>query len=786
MVEASRAIAKGENTGHIQIDSQDELGKLAQETLRTAENIKIARNLLQKIGQGDYELNGLAGQVDLSGEGIFASLVNLQNQLRQIAEADEKRNWVSQGLAEFGKVLRADETDIHKLAQRVLNRLANYIEAHHGGLFVLNDAHPEQIYLELVATYGYDSAQYESFKALVQDDFAEGLIGQVYLEKEPIYFKNVKADYFEVSSALGQSKARSILVVPLLLNDKVEGVIELAALKPFAEPALELVNRLSENIASAILSIKVGENTRRLLQASQELTHKLQTQEKELRQNYEELKTTQEEVGRQNQLIAQQKTEIEKALAEQTEKSEMLEAQEEMMRQNMEELVATQERMLITQAELDGQLNAINQSQISKAEYDMEGNFVSFNESFCVLLGYTLAEMQKLNHRAFTDRSYALTQAYEDFWNQLRQGLSQSGEFKIFNKMAQPVWVNAIYSPVFDEKGLPHKVIQLAFDISESKKLLRETQTQAQTLRYQEAELRQNMEELKLTQAELNRQSEAMIQLKEEEARNARLRAREIENKNQLITSSIQYAQNIQSAILPPDSVLEAHFQEHFVVYLPKDIVSGDFYWFSHLQEKTFIAAVDCTGHGVPGAFMSIIGNTLLNEIVNVQHIYDPGKILENLHLGVRTKLRQAESSNQDGMDIALCVLERSPNDPKKVRVLYAGAKRPLYYYHQQELHEVKGDRKSIGGWQQEVYRTFATQELFLPQGDYLYLSTDGLADNPNARRKKFGVKKFRDIILKHIHQPLSEQGAIFEKAIREHQLGAEQRDDITLLGLRI
>ncbi|NJO00716.1 MAG: SpoIIE family protein phosphatase [Bacteroidia bacterium] len=626
-------------------------------------------------------------------------------------------------------------------------------------------------------------SQFLEKKLIIQEDFGEGLIGQSFLENETIHISQVPDQYVNIVSGLGNAKPRSILIVPLELNNRIEGIIEIASLREFEQHEVEFVEKLAENIASAILTIKVNEHTKKLLRESQELAEKLRAQEEEIRQNYEELQATQEIVEKKNRLIEQQKHEIEKALKEQTEKSEMLEAQEEEMRQNMEELVTTQEQMIITQAELDGQLNAINNSRIGKVEYSLDGKIINANSSFCQLLRYNLESLQGKDHIILAKSNWAEAQEYEAFWSKLRHGEAQAGEYRLRNRDGEDVWVNAVYSPVVDQNTQAYKIIQLAFDITEAKQLLKETQNQAHILQVQEEELRQNMEELKVTQEELNRKSQAIIELKEEEAKKARLKAREIESKNQLITASIQYAQNIQRAILPSEERIKQYVQDLFVVYLPKDIVSGDFYWFSHIDGKTFIAAVDCTGHGVPGAFMSIIGNTLLNEIVNVQKIFDPNIILEMLHQGVRTKLRQDESSNYDGMDLVMCRLEY---DLPQVKICFSGAKRPLYYLRQQGMDELRGDRKSIGGWQKEVHRTFEQQEIVLSQGDYLYLTTDGLVDNPNGRRKKFGVKRFKQIVCDNVSLPLNQVKLALLDALIDHQQGAEQRDDITVLGIKL
>ncbi|MFO7843485.1 MAG: SpoIIE family protein phosphatase [Bacteroidales bacterium] len=254
---------------------------------------------------------------------------------------------------------------------------------------------------------------------------------------------------------------------------------------------------------------------------------------------------------------------------------------------------------------------------------------------------------------------------------------------------------------------------------------------------------------------------------------------------NKKINSSIQYAQNIQRAILPVKKEFEKFF-EHFIIYRPKDIVSGDFYWFAEINSTTYIAVVDCTGHGVPGAFMSMIGNRLFNEIVLVNKIYDPAKILTILNVKTIEALRQDASENNDGMDVCLVAIEHKN---KQKKVIFSGAKRPLLIYKNKtnELTEIKGDRHSIGGFKKnEQTKQFTSHEIETELDDILYLSSDGLIDQNNEERKRFGSKKLKQIITNNISQPLTKQKETFEKELDNFQGNAEQRDDITLIGLKI
>ncbi len=252
---------------------------------------------------------------------------------------------------------------------------------------------------------------------------------------------------------------------------------------------------------------------------------------------------------------------------------------------------------------------------------------------------------------------------------------------------------------------------------------------------------------------------------------------------NKKINASIQYAQNIQRAILPVKNQIENVF-ESFIIYKPKDIVSGDFYWFAQIQDKAFLAAVDCTGHGVPGAFMSMIGNSLLNEIVLEKKITEPAKILSLLNEKIIESLRQDETENNDGMDVCLIAI-----DLKTKQITFSGAKRPLFIYKNaiSQFEEIKGDRLSIGGKKHTHEKEEFNNHIVETQsGDIFYLSSDGLTDQNNAERKRFGSNRLKEIILNNISEPMIKQKELIEKELNDFQQDEEQRDDITLIGIKI
>lgn len=260
-----------------------------------------------------------------------------------------------------------------------------------------------------------------------------------------------------------------------------------------------------------------------------------------------------------------------------------------------------------------------------------------------------------------------------------------------------------------------------------------------------------------------------------------------IEQKNEHILSSIRYGERIQNAILPLTEKIRSSLPEHFIFYKPRDIVSGDFYWFNKTNGKTVLAVVDCTGHGVPGAFMSMLGNAFLNDIIVEQKILNPALILKHLHKEVRFALKQEQETInlRDGMDVCLCVLEKNSHNYK---LEFAGAKRPLYINKkgETELIEIKGDRISIGGRQREEERTFTDHEFEIKSGDNLYLATDGFADQQNPRNRRYGSGRLKSLLHKISDLEIGKQQQVLVQELAKHQGKEEQRDDITVVGVKL
>lgn len=259
---------------------------------------------------------------------------------------------------------------------------------------------------------------------------------------------------------------------------------------------------------------------------------------------------------------------------------------------------------------------------------------------------------------------------------------------------------------------------------------------------------------------------------------------REIANKNLNILDSILYAKGIQEAILPDTTVLDKVFKEAFIYCTPRDIVNGDFFWFAGRGNFMVMAAVDCTGHGVPGAFMTVMGNSMLNQIVLEHDIYKPSEILYELNKSVLNTLHQENfnMNKNDGMDIAICLYDTTSGE-----LVFAGAKRPIYYFKDNMFNAIKGSKYSVGGTFNRQKKCFEDHTIQLNPNDTFYLFSDGITDQFGEKmNKKFMNKRWKELLMSV--QPLSmdAQRKAIEKTMEEWRGGFEQTDDMLVIGVRV
>ena len=300
-------------------------------------------------------------------------------------------------------------------------------------------------------------------------------------------------------------------------------------------------------------------------------------------------------------------------------------------------------------------------------------------------------------------------------------------------------------------------------------------------VRWRTAKLKQRQKELETEVAHAT--LEIRTQKEEVEKQHDQLFAQKLK-----IDESINYAKNIQNSILIPEKDLKQVIPDLFIFYQPRDNVSGDFYWFSKVKDIVVVAAIDCTGHGVPGAFMSMIGNTLLNDIVNGMNILKPSQILKYLNRGIKEDLRQDHSGThaQDGMDLALCTINL---DSRTLQ--YSGAKNPLYLIRNQQLEVIRADPWSIGGrfkrYGIDKEIEFTNHVMSLDQPVAIYMFSDGYMDQFGGEEgEKFSMDCFKKLLIENSEKPMEEQKNILDRTMKNWQKGQRQIDDMLVIGMRI
>jgi|GEM_PF-892513 len=446
IIRALDRLKKGETAKIENVQVNDELGQIALGINQVSENLGKAAAFASDVGQGKFETEFVvSGDNDVLG----AALVEMRDRLRTVALDEAQRNWAIAGFAEISEILSAN-LDVQTFADAIISRLTQYISATQGGFFIAHEDDNRTIELQLLSAYAYERKKYieRSFK------LGEGLVGQSALEKGTIYLTDIPKNYITITSGLGEGIPSSLLVVPLLANNEMYGVLEFASFHPIERYKIEFIERLAENIAVTLNSVRNNERNLRLLQESQNLA---------------------------NQLAAN----------------------EEEMRQNMEELAATQEEMKRVQVELNGQISAVNNAAIV-SEADLKGDMIFVNDEFCRIAKYRREELIGHNHRILKS-GHQPQEIFEDLWATISKGKVWRGVIKNKAKDGSHYWVSSTITPILGLDHKPTKYVGVRFEITEQVAQAEQIQKALEQAQAQEEEMRQQAEELSATQEEMSR-----------------------------------------------------------------------------------------------------------------------------------------------------------------------------------------------------------------------------------------------------------------------------------------
>ncbi|MFP4089687.1 MAG: PAS domain S-box protein [Cyclobacteriaceae bacterium] len=800
-------LSKGVLPDKVEKESDDEVGQMAETTDQLVKALRRTAEFSHAIGQGafDTQFEPLSEHDTLGN-----SLINMRSSIQEAERRDNERNWIVTGVAEIGDILRS-HNHLEELGDEVVAYVCKKINAIQGAFYVVNDEDRDNTFIEMKATYAYNKKKH--LKA--QFRFAEGLVGQAAIEQDTIFRTEIPYDYVTVTSGLlGDQRPEALLIVPLITNEQVYGVLEFAAFEKFSARDVKFVEEISLIIARTVFNIKVNEKTRRLLSESQKMSNELQEQQEVLRQNAEEMQATQEELQRTNQQLEEQIDEVErtqKRMASLLENASEVIAiyeedgqiryispsvhrifgysQQEMIGQSDVQFIKGEGASLFQQM-FQSLLDKPSESVTIQYLYNTKHN----GEVWVETTGTNLLHDQAvkglvLNSRDITERKRA---EQEERMRSKMQALSENSPDLItrFDQEGTFFYINPTIETYTGKKPdhFLHRHIHEAdlhpSVVSEWLKVLGDVKESQDKVAREIDFPAEDGDHIMHVNAipEFNEEDvlESVLVVSHD-ITERKLIELEIQNKNKKINDSINYAKRIQGAILPDNRIIRNAFPESFIFYKAKDVVSGDFPWFLQRGDDIFIAAVDCTGHGVPGALISLIGYFLLNDIVRSRRVTDPGEILDQLDEGVTQTLRQDsdDSKTKDGMDISICRIN-------KKTVQYAGAHRPLYHMHKGKMNEIKGDKFPIGGGIYKNQTKFATHTIKMAEGDSIYFCSDGFPDQfGGPENRKFGPKRTRALIEENHHKPMSEVYEAMSTSWEEWMGDEKQTDDVLMIGIK-
>ncbi len=790
-----------------------------QSTLGKAE--KIIRNqydmitkitaFADKIGGGDLKAELDIRQED---EQLGKSLLTMRENLREASRKEEERNWIITGVADVGNIIRSND-NIISLAEHLLPYLTKRVEAIQGAFYIINDEDEKNKFVEMIGSYAYNKKKHLNAKFAL----GQGFVGACVLEKDYIHRVEIPESYaFITSGLLGDKKPKSLFIFPLMADEIVYGAIEIASLGTFSQLQRDFLMELSNIIARTIYSLKVNERTIKLLKESQKLSQELQERQEELHQNAIEMQITQEKLQKTNLQLEEQFEEVNRGqkrihvLLENS--SEVITIYDEngviqYVSPSVHAILGYDEEDLLGTSEVD-RINPkgwtdfeqmfqalIKEPDVTKTmQYSYlskQGEYIWLEVTGNNMLDEPAVKGIVLNAQDITERRNA---AKESRMRSQMQSLSENSPDVIcrFDKEGQVFYVNPAIKHLTDKEPseLLRKIItetDLDSVIVDTWSHLIQESINTRMKVNREFEIKQGSNKLFFSVNGIpelgennNLESVLMVSSDITERKMAEL---EVQSINKKITESINYAKRIQMAIVPDDSLVKNALPSSFILYKPRDVISGDFPWFVQMGDNIFIAAVDCTGHGVPGALLSLIGYFILTEIVKSRNITEPGKILDLLDEGVTQTLKQdmASSATKDGMDIALCKINLKKNE-----VEFAGAHRPLYWMNKNGLEEFKGNKFPIGGGISRNQTEFTNYKFNVEKGDSIYFSSDGYPDQfggPEGNRK-LSPARIKELIIQN--KDTADMATVcdeFDKLFENWRGHEKQIDDVLLIGVK-
>lgn len=792
-------------------ESHDEIGEVQNSIKNVVKGLGETVSFANKIG--NKELDAQYSPLSQKDE-LGHALLSMRNNLKISSKKEAERAWILDNSADVSDILRKHD-NIQAMSEEVSIFMIKAIGAIQGAFYLVTERDEKSYrntWLEMTHSFAYNRKK--NLKARYR--MAEGFVGQSAIEQATILRTEIPSDYVTITSGiLGDQRPSCLLFIPLIIDEVVYGVMEFAALTKFESYKVEFCEEVAPSIARTISNIQVNQHTKNLLEQSQIMSQDLRENQEELLQNAEEMKVTQEELERSNQMLEAQIEQVN--LAQQRMEQLLYNASEvitiyeqdgtiryispsvkRILGYEPDELIGAKGRTHTHEEDLEKARSMfgallLNKSQAETIQYRFkkkDGNWIWLEAAGKNLISDPSIKGIVVNARDITlkmkaeqeERMRKNMQALSENSPDIITRVKSDGEIvytnpaitfytgidpktyfgKSLNELSEEneimrSWKEAIGDVLVKKEKV---ISETVFSIDSRKRFM-----QINAI----PEFTDNiLESILLVSHDITEQKESEFEIRE---------------KNKKISESINYSKRIQNAVIPDNSIIGELFPESFIFFHPRDVVSGDFPWIMRKGDNVYVAAVDCTGHGVPGAMLSLVGNFLLNDIIGNSKELTPAKILDEFDRQVNSTLNTEKNDSQikDGMDIALCRI----NLKTKI-VEYAGAHRPLYFINNGALEEYKGDKWAIGGGVYKNQTNFTHHQVQYKKGDSVYIFSDGLPDQfGGPMDRKFGPQRIKDIVLANHHDmKLSHSTLVSE--FDKWKEGQKQMDDVLLIGIKL
>jgi PAS domain S-box-containing protein len=723
------------------------------------------KNFADVIGRGEFNIS-----LETSEE--TSELSRYLHKMRDSLKSNETdkvlRNWKIEAVSELNYILNKHETQ-EALHIDLVTYLEQKLDAVQVAIYFAEEK-AQQVSLELKYAYAYKREKHLKGNYKI----GEGFIGAAAFERDIVYRTEVPSDYFRITTGiLGEIRPSCICAMPLLSDDKLLGVIEMAFINELKPDRRQFIKEIGPIIGQKLFNLSINDNTRNLLNEIQ--TREITTQA--LLENASEVII----IFDLNQTIRYISPSVERILGY---------TQSEMLGHQLAEFTFGRNTEILDKANAKiYQENALS-DLVQFSFMQKHGENIMLEAAFKNLISDAAIKGVVVNLR---DITLKLKAEQEEKKSGAMRALSENSPDLIIriNTNGDIFYINPAIK-LFTDHDPQHYISKRIDDVELNDDFLKLLRVLMHTVMSTKENYNQDFSYKGINDIEININAIPEFNTEGEtdtvlfvihDVTETKQYQNKIEETNKKITESIEYAQKIQTALFPDVENFENNFKDSFILFNPKDIVSGDFYWISEIDDKVIYATADCTGHGVPGGFMSMLGTGILSEIINTKKITSPAVILNEMRDQIISSLRQtgAENESKDGMDVVLCCI-----DKKTLELTYASAYNIFYIVSKKgEITYSTADKMPVGF--HFNMPPFNEHKVQLKTGDTIYTFTDGYADQfggPN--KKKFKYKQLEQLLIDIHLKPMKEQKEILDMTLSNWRGSLEQIDDVLMIGVKI